>query len=300
MKQIDPHTVDFAAIRTLRLVYTLGSFSLAAEKLDVNQSTISYTIDRLRNAFQDPLFVRQGGGIAATDRCRDIVEATSRMHDEFEALVSPTEFEPENAQATISISCNYYERLVILPALMKALRRQAPGLKINVISASGQGKQQLARGDADILIGPVKINGNGFYGRHLFKEHYVCVMDQDNPLADAPLVLNAYVAANHVVIKYDGSWRSRYLVELESRNLTLNQVLSVPSPGNLPNILLGTDMISTIPSRIAKSFSNTLFVCDCPLPAPFEIDLYWTTRSHHSAMHKWLRQLIAKMNYNHS
>lgn len=64
---IDP--VDIGTLRTLVLVYDLQSFSAAAKRLDVNQSTISYAIERLRGALHDPLFVRSGNGVTATERC---------------------------------------------------------------------------------------------------------------------------------------------------------------------------------------------------------------------------------------
>ena len=57
--------IDFAALRTLSEVKARGSFTGAAEALNLNQSTISYTMERLRRAFNDPLFVRQGGSIVA-------------------------------------------------------------------------------------------------------------------------------------------------------------------------------------------------------------------------------------------
>ena len=68
---IDP--IDIGILRTLVLVYDLQSFSAAAKRLDVNQSTISYAIERLRGAFGDPLFVRNGNGVTATERCAALV-----------------------------------------------------------------------------------------------------------------------------------------------------------------------------------------------------------------------------------
>jgi DNA-binding transcriptional LysR family regulator len=293
MKRPDPLSLDFAALRTLHLVFRLGSFSAAAEALDVNQSTISYTIDRLRKVFHDPLFVRQGGGVAATDRCREIVEAAGQMLDEFEALAAPARFDPAASRDSVTISCNYYERVTLIPALVKALRRAAPGMRLNLITAFTAGKQHLKNGEADLLIGPVKIEESGFYRRPLLKDHYVCVMDPPNPLAGAALDLDAFADASHAVVTYGGNWRSQYLVELEALGRGINQVLGVPSPSDLPNMLAGTDLISTVPSRVAASFGAALHVAPCPLPAPFEIDLCWTARTHHSAMQKWLRELIA-------
>ena len=50
--------VDFRALETLQLVYRRMSFTAAAAELNIKQSSVSYTIDRLRKAFSDQLFVR--------------------------------------------------------------------------------------------------------------------------------------------------------------------------------------------------------------------------------------------------
>ena len=76
MTSVDPYSVDFASLRILKLVHAHQSFSKAADSLGANQSTISYAIARLREVFHDPLFVRQGGGIVATERCNEIVAET--------------------------------------------------------------------------------------------------------------------------------------------------------------------------------------------------------------------------------
>ncbi|SEP72316.1 LysR family transcriptional regulator [Thalassovita taeanensis] len=295
MKPIDPLSVDFAALRVLRMVHAHQSFSRAADALGVTQSTISYAIDRLRRAFSDPLFVRQGGGIVTTDRCEEIVEAAARMVDEFAALTEPRVFDPASAQATIILSCNFYERVTLVPPLVRLLRDVAPMLKLNIISSTVQGKIQLNRGEADLLIGPIQLEDGGFFGRRLLRDHYVCVMARDNPLAGQPLEAERFVAAPHAVVTYGGNWRSRYLVEIEAQGHVLNTLLEVPSPANLPDILIGTDLISTVPLRTAQTFGPEIIHCDCPFPAPFNIDLYWTSRTHHSAMHKWLRGVIGQI-----
>ena len=291
-KDADPLAVDFAALRVLRLVHDYGSFSRAAEMLGVNQSSVSYTVDRLRRAFGDPLFVRQGVGVVPTDRCEDIVRAAARMVDEFVALAAPRAFDPAFAAATVTISCNYYERATLVPVLVQRLRATAPGLKLRVITSTVRGREQLSRGESDLLIGPVKIDEAGFYGRRLLGDHYVCVLAHDNPLGDSPLDVARFAAAPQVVITYGGNWRSRYLVEMEAAGLAPNMALELPSPATLREILPGTDLIATVPLRSARSFGAGLRIVDCPFPAPFGIDLYWTTRTHHSPMHRWLRGLI--------
>lgn len=291
---MDAYSVDFAALRVLRLVHAHGSFTRAAETLGTTQSAVSYTIDRLRRAFGDPLFVRQGAGIVATDRCNEIVEESGRMLDRFAALSAPRGFDPARADAAVTVSCNHYERVTVVPWLMRRLRRDAPGLRLHIISSTVRGKEQLSRGESDLLIGPIRIEESGFFGRRLMDDHYVCVMDPDNPLTRAPLDTGRFVAAPQAVVTYGGNWRSAYLLEMERAGVAPNMVAEVPSPANLPQLLAGTDLIATVPARVARAFGPGLTIRDCPFPAPFGIDLYWTGRTHHAPMHKWLRGLIAQ------
>lgn len=295
MRKPSPLSVDFAAIRTLRMVFDLGSFSKAAEILDVNQSSVSYTVDRLRQVFRDPLFVRQGGGIAPTGRCIELVERCGRLLDEFEALAAPLEFDPDRASDSVAIACNYYERILLLPLVIEELRRRAQGLAVDVTTAGSHGIEYLKRGEVDLLIGPYRVDNEDFHYQPLFNDQYVCVMDEKNPLNGEDLSVKTYIGANHAVVTYGGTWRSPYLVELDRQSLTLNQKLGVPSLSDLANVLPGTDLISTVPSRISKHLGAAIAVSKCPVPASFRIGLIWTSRTHHAAAHKWVREVIARV-----
>lgn len=292
---MDPFSLDFAALRTLRRVHVLGSFSRAAESLGVGQPSVSYTIGRMRKVFGDPLFVRQGGGIVATERCNEIVEEMGPMLDSFEALSAPRAFEPAAAEMTIAISCNYYERVTLLPRLLRVLRQEAPGMRLTIIPSQVRGREQLMRGESDLLIGPIRIEEAGYYRRTLMHEDYVCIMDPANPMAKPGLMtLETYVAAPQVVVNYGGSFRSAFLVELDRMGQRLNTVIEVPSPANLPDLLHGTDMIATVPRRIAHVFGARLAEAELPLKASLSIDLQWSARTHASAPHVWLRGQIAE------
>jgi DNA-binding transcriptional LysR family regulator len=291
----DPFAIDFAAIRTLRLVSELRSFSRAAEALGTNQSTVSYTMDRLRAAFHDKLFVRQRGGIAPTPRCAEIVERACQLLDAFEGLAQAVDFDPATATGRVTIVCNYYERSIILPRTVAEIRRRAPHLIVEIKTAGAEGLATLKRGDADLLVGPYEVHDESLYHRHLLDDHYVCVMHRGHPLGCKRLRLDDYIMASHAVVTYGGNWRSGYLKQLDQRGLSLNQVVAVPSISDLTHILPGTDLISTVPSRIAPDIAKSVVTTPCPFPEPFQIGMTWTSRTHHSAAHRWLRQLLAQI-----
>lgn len=286
--------VDFASLRTLKLVHERRSFTEAANVLDVNQSAVSYTIDKLRRVFQDPLFFRQGGKIVPTDRCNSIFEVASDLIEQFELLAEPETFEPAKTEQTISVACNYYERRIILPKIAAQLRRLAPGLRLNLINSSHEGDEQLKRSEAQILIGPLRPNTQDFYCRKLLNEHYVCVMDTKNKLAKEPLTIKSYTQCPHITVTYGGTWRSGFLSDIETAGLMLNEVLWVPSPASLDDFIQGTDLVATVPARVASAYAGKLHIAECPFPGDFQIDLIWTTRTHHSPMHIWLRNLISQ------
>lgn len=286
--------LDLAALRTLRAVYANASFSLAAETLGVAQPTVSYNIARLREVFQDPLFVRQGAQMVPTDRCTEIVEEVSELTERIEALVAPRQFDPTVAEAQVVISCNYYERIVIMPPFIRMLRREAPGIRVRIIPSTVYGREQLGRGESDILIGPIAVENENYFRRGLMRETYACVMDPANPLARGPLSLEQYVEAPQIVVNYGGSFRSRFLVALEAMGRTPNTVMEIPSPSDIPDLVRGTDLVATVPTRIARHFSDTVTAFPAPVDAEIEITMSWTSRTHRSGPHSWIRERIAQ------
>ena len=289
----DPFELDFAALRTLRRVHAHGSFSRAAESLGVTQSTVSYAVARLRRVFGDPLFVRQGGGIVATERCTEIVDQVGVLVDTFEALAAPRAFDPGSARLEVAIACNFYERVTVIPELVQVLRVRAPGIKLNIISSTVRGKEQLRRGESDMLIGPIEIAEAGYFRRALMRDDYVCILDPGNPLAAGGLDRAAFAAAPQVVVNYGGNFRSRFLLEMEAAGMAPNAVMEVPSPANLPVLIVGTDMLATVPRRTAASFGAAVAVVPCPFRGSFGIDLYWRARTHVSAPLVWIRSQLA-------
>lgn len=284
---------NFRALKTLCLVYETGSFSAAAQILDQNQSSISYTINTMRETFNDPLFVRQGNRIAATDRCEEIVSKVQTIIASFEALVSEQPFEPASATGMVTISCNYYERTVILPSVLGQLLEYAPDLKVRVIATGTDGERQLRRGECDILMSPADVRGDEIYRKRVCDDIYCCVMDRGNTLASVKLNLVKYEKANHVFITYGGGWRPLYLDHLEDRGVAIEARIDLPSLGDLEPLLVGTDLVATIPRRMAGSFSEKLKVVDMPLKIGLSIEMYWSSRTHRSPLFIWIRQLIS-------
>ncbi|MBR1175270.1 LysR family transcriptional regulator [Bradyrhizobium sp. KB893862 SZCCT0404] len=290
---LDP--IDIGALRTLVMVYDLGSFSAAAHRLEVNQSTISHTVERLRKAFQDSLFVRQGNGIAATERCDGLAQWARGMIEEIEGLAAPAEFDPVAAGGSVTISCNHHERQTVMPVFVARLRKAAPKVKLALIEAGGHGDMQLRQNMCDIVIGPVGIAADNHYRRSMLSDEYVCVMDANHSLARGRISLSAYAKAEHIFVTYGGEWQPLYVDVLKARGIGLQPSITLPTHDCLERLLPGSTLIASIPRKLALTFREGLHVAPFPVRVPISIDMYWNARTARSGLHKWMRDLLVEV-----
>ena len=286
--------LDFPALRTLRLVHELGSFTAAADRLDVNQSAVSYTIGKLRLAFGDPLFVREGGRQVPTLRCERLLSQAAEVLDLLDRMSEPDIFDPVAATQPVTIACNYYERILFMPRVVALLRNEAPNMPVRVVNSLSDGPRRLLSREADVLVGPLGQLGSGFHSARIHAEEYACLMDPSHPAASGELTVQGYLALRHLLIDYGGSWKSAYLQELEAAGHRLSPALSVPSPAGLSQLLRGSDLVATVPRRLGMALADGLALRDCPFRGRFDLSVVWTSRTHGSALHRWLRAAILR------
>ncbi|WP_217434086.1 LysR family transcriptional regulator [Leisingera sp. ANG59] len=286
--------LDVNALRTLVAIYDRRSFTEAAKLTGVNQSTTSYVVKALRDTFGDALFIRSGHKVVPTERCRELVDGLRPILYGLDGLAARAPFDPSNTSGDIVISCNYHERRAILPDTIRSLLAAAPNLRIQLHEAAVDGKRQLIENTVDIVLGPVSILGDIFYRRHLFTDRYVCVVDRAHPLATVPMTLARFAEARHLAVTHNGQWEAMFYPILRNQGIDIRPVVSVPSHDNISDMLRGTQLLSSIPQRLAGAFSDEFTILPFPIDVPIAIDMYWTERTHHSGPHQWVRQILGQ------
>ncbi len=77
----------------------------AARRLGITQSSMSHRLARLRDALQDPLFVRSAVGLVPTPRAESIAAPLSEALRALQAVIVPPErFVPATSRYTISVA----------------------------------------------------------------------------------------------------------------------------------------------------------------------------------------------------
>lgn len=294
MDNLNAEKIDIHGLQILCEVYVRGSFTTAAAALGLHQSSVSYSIERLRKVFADELFVRLGKTIQPTERCEKLVNDARRILDIFADMARPAHFDPAEARQTFRISCNYYERAVIVPAIFRNITREAPGIKLSLVQAHPQDHQRLIENGCDVMISPLFSDMPGLMTRKLLSEHYVCLLARDDPRVETGLSAADYAAGRHVMVTYDGHWRPFYLDRLEKAGIELDVAIEIPSFGTLGPLLRGSELIATVPAALAPLLEADCATVMAPFDSVFDIHMLWSARHHSSPYHIWLRQQIVR------
>lgn len=292
--RIDPLQLDIATLRIFLTVHDEGSFTAAAGLLGVNQSTVSYAIKRARLVFDDPLFVRAGRGIVPTPRCREIALGASEILARFDGIARPNRFDPATARFEVTVSMCHMHRVLILATLMRQLRRQAPGVSLRIVNGHRNGHTDLRLGSTDICIAHQQPPTDTLLGRRLLRDHYVCVVDRDHPLARGNAIsLDDYVAGRHVLVSYEGWFDPPHIPHLADRQRSIEVAVDLYSTSGIEAFLHGTDLIATVESRLAATYSDRVRILKAPFNLHLDVYMYWTPRTHNAGNMRWIRDMIA-------
>jgi DNA-binding transcriptional LysR family regulator len=293
----DIRTLDLNLLKALDALLDTGSVTRAADRLGLTQPAVSGMLNRLRETFQDPLFVRTQRGVLPTPRARSLAQPLRAALREIEGLLRPGEFEAASAELTVSIAATDYAQRVVLLPLLRALRAEAPGIRLSVRPVdAGALAQQLESGSLDLALVTPEMAPESLRARRLFEDDYVCVLRQDHPAARRPLGLDDFCRLDHAIMSHDGTrFRGATDAVLDGLGRTRRVVASVPSFLFLTDMLRSTDLCALLPRRLVAGMEG-LVAREPPLAVPgFAKILVWHERTHHDAALGWLRGRLADL-----
>lgn len=287
-------TLDLNLLKTLDALLDERSVTRAASRLSLTQPAVSGMLNRLRDYFDDPLFIRAPHGIVPTTRAEDLAAPVKRILADIDVLLQPAEFDPLTATLTFTLAATDYALRAVVVPFIAALKVQAPGIRVRVVPVgSDRLVSQLERGSVDVALITPHTTPSELHSRALYEERYVCMMRADHPDAGKPITLDRFCALEHVLVSYEGeSFRGVTDGALENIGLTRCVALSVSNFLVLPDVLVISDMIAVVPSRIAENQTG-MFVCETPVTVPgFTKSMAWHGRTHRNPAQAWLRGLL--------
>ncbi|HKX42343.1 MAG TPA: LysR family transcriptional regulator [Burkholderiaceae bacterium] len=280
-------------------VYKTRSVSRAGDNLGLAQTSVSLALARLRRQFGDPLFVRTAGGMEPTPHAAALVQP---LRQALELLRMATRqkpvFEPSSSTRAFRLAMTDISHLEFLPSLVKRIAAQAPGVRIDVLRITSDTPKLLESGEADLAVGFMPELEAGFYQQKLFDQSFACVVRRDHPRIDQRMSEAIFKREKHVAITAPGTGHELVEQSLASRRLVRKVALSLPTLPGVGNLLANTDLIATVPERVAQQLVRIARVKAIapPFKMPtFSIKQHWHERYQLDPANRWLRSTLADL-----
>ena len=291
MSEVDHLALDGHLLALLLAVHEQGSVTRAAERLGITQSAVSHGLTRLRRIVGDPLFVKSGRGIAPTPLADALVPRARSLLDELRAFGRSGGFDPARLVQTLTIAANDLQRDLLLPALLRRLRREAPGLTLRVIPSGAPEPALLRERGCDLVITPRPPQGSDIVQKRLFEDRYAVFFDPAH--ARAPSTRADWLAAEHVTVVYEGGRLLDFDQWLLAEGVQRRVVASVPGMAALASMVRGGTWLATAPSLLARGALRDLAMAPLPFEAPaLRMYLVWHARDQHDPVQRWVRQAL--------
>ena len=292
--------VDLNLLIVFKHLLAERSVSRTAAALDLSQPAVSNALGRLRKLLDDELFLRTPSGMEPTPFAEQLAEsvtyALGMIHG---ALNQRTSFDPATSKRSFVVGMTDIGEIYFLPALMQRLRKDAPRVTISTVRNTAVNlRDDLESGKVDLAIGLLPQLKGGFFQRRLFAQKYVCLMRQGHPLDKKRITLAEFTAAEHLLVVSEGSGHGKVDEVLKRSGVERRIILAVPHFVAVGHILQATDLVATVPHRLAQRMVEPFALVAVPHPAALPevaINVFWHAKFHKLPANQWLRGVVFEL-----
>ena len=144
--------LDLNLLVALEALLEEESVSRAAERLFITQSAMSKTLGRLRELFDDPLFIRKGAGMTPTPRAEQLARQLPEVLLAVQEMLEPKAFNPLVFDGHFNLQVPGHMALWLMPLLVKRLADTAPKIRLSSLSSVDKPFEQLNNGRLDFIL----------------------------------------------------------------------------------------------------------------------------------------------------
>ena len=277
-------------------IYTEGSLTKAAEVVGITQPAVSNALSRLREKFDDDLFVRTGSGMVPTQKTENIIKDIQNALQLMQKSVNePDEFDPETSQKTFRISLGDINEGRILAILISKIEKQAPNIKLECYyTARGQVPHALATNELSFAVDPFIPNSKDTNSTKVFSDKFVIAHRANHPVSKiTEITLDEALKLKYINIS--NRKRGASVVEMEMQKMQLQPEIALRAQHYLvtPEIVRSTDLCLLCSETFAKKHGLSYVNLPFDVP-PLEQYLIWHKSDDNDGSHIWMRTLIAE------
>jgi len=290
---------DLNLLRIFDAIFARGGVSAAARHLNLSQPAISHALAKLRDTFDDPLFVRQGNRLVPTPAARAIagpVREALRGLDV--ALDAATSFDPARATREFRIGVRLSGEMPRFSSLVARVRSAAPHVSLASVTFRRRDLvMTLANGDLDLALDVALPADDRLRSQHLGTEPIVVVARKGHPRVDGAIDLDTYLALEHIIATARPYGPGLEDMALERMGLVRRVAVRCQHAITAWQIVASSDMLFALPRSHAEVLDAMWPMQLVELPLPVERSgsyLYWHQAAQADPGLGWLRAIIVE------
>jgi LysR family nod box-dependent transcriptional activator len=289
--------LDLNQLVVLDAILSTRSVGRAAERLFLSQPATSCSLARLREYFEDELLVPVGKTQVLTPLATELVKPVRDVLLQIQTITRarPT-FDPATSTRRFTIESSDYVISVFLSEVVRKAATLAPLMQFDLRAISPQSPEHLEGGEVELLIAPEFNTVAGHPAEKLFEDTFSCLVCADHPVKGSTITTDQYFESAHVGVEWGGGRRVTYDARMIStgKQVRRQDVIS-PTFTLVPELLLGTSRVATLPTRLALQMSQRfpLRILQCPIELPaFAEKVQWHKYQERDPAISWLRALF--------
>lgn len=275
------------------------SVTAAAERLGLTQAAVSSSLKRLRDEYDDRLFMLVGRRMEPTPLAEELapqlLEAMSLVR---RTALERIRFDAASARRLFTVRTRDIGEALCLPSVLDALSREAPTVRLRTVNRSAQDTLAgMASGQIDLALGFLPALENGIHRRLLFTQHHVCLMRRGHPLEHVELTAERFSEQEHVLVEAGASGHAHVERALLDGGLKTRIKVRLPQYLAAAYVVERSDMLWSVPTMLADDVMRRFSLISRPHPLQlpsFEVALYWHERCHRDPANRWVRDLFSR------
>jgi len=299
MRDVHLPGLDLNLLPALEALLKRRNVSEAARDVGLSQPAMSRVLGRLRDVLGDPLLVRAAGGYALSPRAQALHAQLATALDQVKAVFRDPEFDPARTERTVRIVGLDTHTILMAPALMARLAKEAPGIDVRFEGYSPNIVERIETGQLDLVFAQATTPlPPGARSEFLVKDRLALVLRAGHPLARRKWTIEDYGRVDHVGISIFGDAGSELDAQLAPAGVKRRVALVTPHFMAALATVSGTDMATTVGRAFASRFAAPLglILKEPPLPrTDLDMTIVWSGVRAADPVLAWMRKVIAEV-----
>lgn len=275
----------------------------AGRRLGLTPSAISHALRRLRDLFDDPLFIRRPHGLEPTHFALELGPRIEALIDLAGAtLERGVGFDPARSERRFSLGAPDFVTATLGPRLIGAFRAQAPRASFySQFMLHDRAQEALRAGQIDVALGAFGALRPGLVAEPLYEDAYCVVARRGHPQIRGEIDGETYAQAGHIYVHASATESGpgaptgdAHYGSIPNPRVVLTQAIA-PTFAEALLMAAASDAIADCPRRLAEQHADRLGLqlLDAPLIPPLHVSAVRRSGDHDPGVDWFLNAIRA-------